>query len=258
MDGTLVDTEGIWWQAVSEVALRLGGALTSEDLPDVVGRPVEHTANHLFRRTRGLPYTGLGGLGGAGTSTGSSSSAGSGRWDASVARDRPVADVEAMLTRAFDTRLRNGVTVFPGVIALLRDLRVAGIPTALVSASPRSIVDLVLETVGAHRFRLTVAAEDSERNKPSPDPYLTAAALLGVEASRCVAVEDSPTGLAAARAAGCAVVLVGETVVSETGVGEEAVAGDRMVSVRSLEAVSVRLLNRLVAGEPVGSNGNNG
>nr|BFE82310.1 hypothetical protein GCM10020093_049110 [Planobispora longispora] len=81
-------------------------------------------------------------------------------------------------------------------------------PIALVSASPRRIVDVVLRTVGAGRFRLVVAAEDAERGKPAPDPYLRAAAGLGVDPGDCVAVEDSPTGIAAALAAGCRVVAV--------------------------------------------------
>jgi hypothetical protein len=66
-------------------------------------------------------------------------------------------------------------------------------PIALVSASPRRIVEMVLRTVGAFRFRLSVAAEDAPRAKPAPDPYLTAAAALGADP----------------RAAGCHVIVVG-------------------------------------------------
>ncbi len=234
MDGTIVDTEGMWWQAVSEVALRLGGTLTPEDEPEVLGRPVEHTATHLLRRTRGLVEKSRGRH--------------RGRLDAPDPDEYAPATVEAMLTRAFTARIARGVTILPGAIALLADLSAAAIPTALVSASPRSIVDVVMETVGAHRFHLTVAAEDSARNKPSPDPYLTAMALLGVDAARCVAIEDSPTGLAAARAAGCAVVLVSEA----------RAVPDRVVAVRTLETVDVALLHRLIAGDLMRSNGNNG
>lgn len=233
MDGTIVDTEGMWWQAVTEVAVRLGGSLTPDDEADVLGRPVEHTATHLLRRTRGLVEKSRGRH--------------RGQSDVPDPAGHAPATVEAMLTRAFTTRIKGGVTVLPGAIALLDDLRAESVPTALVSASPRSIVDVVMESVGAHRFQLTVAAEDSARNKPSPDPYLTAAALLGVNASRCVAIEDSPTGLAAARTAGCAIVLVG---------GAEA-ALDRVVAVDSLEGVDVPLLRELIAGELVPSNGNN-
>jgi HAD superfamily hydrolase (TIGR01509 family) len=233
MDGTIVDTEGMWWQAVSEVALRLGGTLTSEDEPDVLGRPVEHAATHLLRRTRGLVEKSRGRH--------------RGQLDTPDPGGYAPAAVEAMLTRAFTARIGRGVTILPGAIALLEGLRAAAIPTALVSASPRSIVDMVLETIGAHRFNLTVAAEDSARNKPSPDPYLTAAALLGVDSTRGVASEDSPTGLAAARAAGCAVVLVS---------GAHTVP-DRVVAVRTLETVNVALLHRLIAGDLVSSHGNN-
>ncbi|WP_182900161.1 HAD family phosphatase [Microbispora sp. H10830] len=206
MDGTLVDTEDLWWDACVEVADDLGSPLGEADREALFGLSVEDAALHITAA--------LGSTGGPGARA-----------------------VEAMLTDAFTGRLENGVTTLPGAVALLEALRAAGIPAGLVSASPRPVVDLVLETVGGHRFRLSVAAGDSARNKPAPDPYLAAAARLGVDPAACVAIEDSPTGVASARSAGCAVIVVGPSV-----------AVDGVTAVRTLESVDLPLLRRLVSG----------
>ncbi|TQS30332.1 HAD family phosphatase [Microbispora sp. KK1-11] len=205
MDGTLVDTEDLWWDACVEVADGLGSPLGEADREALFGLSVEDAALHI---TAALDTAG-----GAGARA-----------------------VEAMLTDAFTGRLENGVTTLPGAVALLESLRAAGIPAGLVSASPRPVVDLVLGTVGGHRFRLSVAAGDSARNKPAPDPYLAAAARLGVDPAACVAIEDSPTGVASARSAGCAVIVVGSS---------GGVSG--VTAVPTLESVDLPLLRRLVS-----------
>ncbi|MGW5266106.1 HAD family hydrolase [Microbispora sp. NPDC004025] len=207
MDGTLVDTEGLWWDACVEVAGGLGSPLGKADRKALYGLSVEDAALHI---TAALDTAG--GPGGPGAPA-----------------------VEAMLTDAFTARLGSGVTTLPGAVALLEALRAAGVPAGLVSASPRPVVDLVLETVGGHRFRLSVAAGDSARNKPAPDPYLAAAARLGVDPAACVAIEDSPTGVASARAAGCAVIAVGLPVTASG-----------VTTVPTLESVDLPLLRRLV------------
>src|ERR687886_193782 len=82
-------------------------------------------------------------------------------------------------------------------------------PLAIASSSNRPIIDLVLELSGLGRyFRATVSSEEVPRGKPAPDVYLEAAQRLGVEPTRCAAVEDSTNGLLAARAAGMRVVAV--------------------------------------------------
>ncbi|MEV4089999.1 HAD family hydrolase, partial [Nonomuraea fuscirosea] len=105
-------------------------------------------------------------------------------------------------------RVARDLTVVAGAAELLAGLAAAAIPTALVSASPRSIVELVLPRLG-HAFDLVIADEDTPRGKPWPDPYVEAARRLGTVPSRCVAVEDSPAGIAAASAAGCLVLVAG-------------------------------------------------
>jgi beta-phosphoglucomutase-like phosphatase (HAD superfamily) len=77
-----------------------------------------------------------------------------------------------------------------------------------VSSSYRQLVDAALIGVGAHRFAVSVAGDEVEHGKPSPEPYLTAAQELGVVPARCVVLEDARAGLESAIAAGCACVFV--------------------------------------------------
>ncbi|MEU6094916.1 HAD-IA family hydrolase [Streptomyces sp. NPDC047079] len=173
MDGTLVDTERLWWEAVERVAAGVGRTLGAGDQPEVLGRPVEHTAGWLASLT-----------------------------------GAPAAELAAELDREFADRVRDGVVPRPGALGLLDALARDGIPTALVTASPRAVTDMVLEALGAERFAVSVTADDTERTKPAPDPYQAACRALGVDPAGCVAVEDTPTGVASAEAAGCAVLAV--------------------------------------------------
>ncbi|MFJ2272078.1 HAD family hydrolase [Streptomyces sp. NPDC087849] len=204
MDGTLVDTEHLWLQVTAELAAGLGHTLTEEDLPEVLGRAIDHTAAHLYRMTR--------------TSFTADTLAG-------------------LLSDAFSSKVAAEVLPRPGALALLAELREAAVPTALVSASPRRVVDLVLGSLGDHWFTVTLAAEDTERTKPDPAPYLAAADRLGLDPSVCVAVEDTPTGVASAHAAGCSVVAVPSTV--------PIAKADRITLLDSLEQADLALLSAL-------------
>ncbi|MFF4828501.1 HAD family hydrolase [Streptomyces sp. NPDC001312] len=180
MDGTLVDTERLWQAAAEQVADRIGRPLTDADMPHVLGRPSSYTAAHLHRT--GGP--------------------------AAFAPDALATELDA----AFAARVAREVVPRPGVLRLLDELVAAGVPAAIVSASSRHVVDLVRKALGEDRFAVTLAVEDTVRTKPAPDPYLAAAAALGVEPHTCVVVEDTPTGVASAEAAGCAVLAVPSTV----------------------------------------------
>ncbi|MFG3103666.1 HAD-IA family hydrolase [Streptomyces sp. NPDC048182] len=175
MDGTLVDTEPLWWRAAREVAAGLGHELTDADLPSVLGRASTDTAAHVRDVT--------------GTA-------------------RSVAELAEELDARFLAAVESGAVPLPGALALLSLLRELGIPVALVSASPRPVVDAVLKTLGADAFHVTVAAGETPRTKPAADPYLRAARLLGVDPASCLAVEDSPAGVAAAEAAECRLLVV--------------------------------------------------
>ncbi|MGW2487413.1 HAD-IA family hydrolase [Streptomyces sp. NPDC001606] len=203
MDGTLVDTERLWWEAVEETA---GRPLTEDDQPDVLGRPVEHTAAWLAEST-----------------------------------GRPAAVLAAELHHAFAERVRTGVVPRPGALELLTGLAAAAVPAALVTASPRVVADVVLDVLGRHRFAASVTADDTDRTKPAPDPYLAACEALGVDPAACVAVEDTETGVASAEAAGCAVLAVPS--LAPIGAAPGRTVRD------SLAGVSVEDLRRMVAPE---------
>jgi len=112
-------------------------------------------------------------------------------------------------------RLSGQVAKMPGAIEFSRKVAQANIPQALVSASPRVIVDAVLTGMSEKYFAKSVASGDIERTKPFPDPYLHAAKLLAVDIQKCIIFEDSPTGLTAARASGAFVVGIPHYVVVE-------------------------------------------
>jgi len=169
MDGTLADTESLWWQAADKVSTGLGHALSTSDRDDVVGRPVEHAAAYLHRIVSG--------------------------------RHEP-AHINSAPHNEFAELVAGRVEPRPGVVDLLA---AAAIPLAVVSASPRDVVELVL---GADRFATSVAAGETARAKPAPDPYLRAARQLRAHPRGCVAIEDSPVGVASAEAAGCRVPAV--------------------------------------------------
>ncbi|MGA6169715.1 HAD family hydrolase [Streptomyces sp. NPDC012600] len=189
MDGTLVDTEVLWWETAREVAAGLGHRLTDADAPEVVGRAVADTAAHLIEVTGG----------------GSPALPGTAADDRAAALARTAAE----LTDSFFRKVDAGAPLRPGAAALLASLEGAGVPFALVSASPRSVVDAVVAgSLAGVDFAFTLSADDTVRTKPHPDPYRAAAERFAAEPSACVAVEDSPDGTASADAAGCAVLVV--------------------------------------------------
>jgi HAD superfamily hydrolase (TIGR01509 family) len=127
----------------------------------------------------------------------------------------PVADLEARLGRAIDEAALSGRSwediaaagdpdLRPGVRTYVDEARGRGILLGIVSSNDRAWVDRHLERLGVARvWDVIVTADgDEARAKPSPDLYRDALAALGVEPRAAVAVEDSPNGIAAAKAAG--------------------------------------------------------
>jgi HAD superfamily hydrolase (TIGR01509 family) len=106
------------------------------------------------------------------------------------------------------SRLSAATEYMPGAIEFSKLVSQAQIPQALVSASPRILVDAVIDGLAHNYFKETVAAGDIARTKPFPDPYLHAAKLLGVDISKCLIFEDSQTGINAATASGAFVVAI--------------------------------------------------
>jgi HAD superfamily hydrolase (TIGR01509 family) len=176
MDGTLVDSEKIWDITVAELAVRLGGSVSPEARVAMLGTNLA--------RSMELLHADLGIIDGDADSDG----------DWLLAR-----------TKEYFAR---GLPWQPGARELLDAVHAEGLPIALVTSTPRELVDEALKSIGEHYFDATVCGAEVTHNKPHPESYLSAAALLGVTAPDCVAIEDSPVGVAAAEAAGCRVLAV--------------------------------------------------
>lgn len=177
MDGLLVDSEPLWTVAEVELAGRFGGAWDDAVKAAVVGTRLDVAVPAILRHF--------------------------GQPDDADTVHRTSAELLARMVELY----ADGLPLLPGAADLLSRLRAAGVPVALVSSSYRVLVDAVLST-GLGPFDLTLSGDEVRRGKPDPEPYLTAAAGLGVSPARCVVLEDAPSGVAAAEAAGCAVVAV--------------------------------------------------
>ncbi|MEW1655467.1 MULTISPECIES: HAD family phosphatase [unclassified Streptomyces] len=205
LDGTLVDTEGFWWEAEAEVFAGLGHVLDDCHREVVVGGPMSRSAGYLLRAT---------------------------------GADIGLTELSTLLNAAFVARISRGVPLMPGARRLLSELVAHRVPTALVSASHRTVIEQLLHSLGPENFTLTVAGDDLARTKPHPDPYLTAAARLGVDPARCAVVEDTLTGVRAGEAAGCRVVAVPSVTPIRPAPGRSVV--------RSLEEVDLPFLRALI------------
>lgn len=208
MDGLLVDSEPLWTLAEEELAERLGGTWTAALKAAVMGTRLDvavPTILHAFGRDAGPDE---------------------------------VTEASAFLLARMRRLYASAVPVRPGALGLLEGLHTAGVPAAVVSSSFRSLVDAVLDTLGHRWFATSVAGDEVTRGKPHPEPYLTAAARLGVPATDCVVVEDSEAGLRSGEAAGCRVVGVPDT--------SPLVAAPGRTLVASLAELDLPLLRSLV------------
>jgi HAD superfamily hydrolase (TIGR01509 family) len=131
------------------------------------------------------------------------------------------------------------VQMKPGALELLAEVAEAGLPHALVTSAEPEIMAAALDSIGV-RFPVTVCAADVTRGKPDPEPYLRAASLLGVRPECSVALEDSPTGITSAHAAGYTVVAV-PSVPPPPGLAR--------LTVPSLRAVDLATLREAAAGQ---------
>ena len=172
-DGTLADTEELWMAAEFELIERLGGRWSLEHADQLIGNSLLDSGAYILNVI--------------------------GRHDLT-----PAWVVEELLRHVGDALSAGAVSWRPGVVELLASFGEAGIPCALVSATYRGLLDLAIAQLPPGTFAVSVAGDEVRNGKPHPEPYLAAAAALGVDPARCVAIEDSPTGVASALAAGCA------------------------------------------------------
>ena len=175
MDGTLVDTEPYWIASERSLVARYGG-----EWPD-------HHAHHLV----GFDLLDAG---------------------AYIAEHGPVpltpAEIVDDLLDGVTTRVHDEIPWRPGARELLAELVGHGVPCALVTMSWRRVAAAVVDALPTGSFTTVVCGDDVTNGKPHPEPYLKAAALLSVDPQECIAIEDSPTGVASAHAAGCRVLGV--------------------------------------------------
>lgn len=168
MDGTIVDTEPYWMRAEGELVASFGGSWSREDAFSVVGADLWHAAR-IFQ-SHGVALS-----------------------------------EDEIITRLTDRVLEQArveIPWRPGARELLLELTEAGIPNVLVTMSLRRMAEQIVSAMGFDAFAAVVGGDDVVNGKPHPEPYLHGAALLGVEASQCIAFEDSPTGITSAAASG--------------------------------------------------------
>ena len=206
MDGLLVDTEPYWLQTERELMAEFGVHWQSEDQLFCLGGPMEKVGRYMsdLAERKQSP-----------------------EWFASELIDR--------MAEKFTL-----ISPMPGVSQLLSEISKNHIPAALVSASPRRLVDAVLASIPNHPFALSISADDVVRGKPHPDPYLKAAELLNVKIEHSIILEDSPTGVTAARASGAWVVAVPHIA--------PIAPAERSVVIETLAGASVTSLWNLVRG----------
>jgi HAD superfamily hydrolase (TIGR01509 family) len=167
-DGLTLDTEGAWTRAEIALFARYGQTFTLEHKRSLLGTsPVESAAK------------------------------------LEVMLGRPGPQLSAELYELALEEVGLGVEPMPGAVTLLDALGQTGVPVALVSNSRRGFVERGLRASGLDdAFAVIISSDDVARPKPAPDAYLAAAAAFGVDPGDCAVLEDSPTGVAAARSAG--------------------------------------------------------
>jgi HAD superfamily hydrolase (TIGR01509 family) len=182
MDGTLVQTEEYWGEAMFELAAALGGRMSEEARATTVGSSM--------RRSMQILHADLGLV---------------------RSEEQLLADARWVEDRTAEL-MADGIAWCAGARELLTGVRAAGLRTALVTTTPRRVADIVLAAIrtdlGGDPFDVTVCGDEVPARKPDPAPYLQAMAALGVDPDVCVVVEDSASGIAAGLAAGAAVLGV--------------------------------------------------
>ena len=204
MDGLMVDSEPEWFQSEVEVTSPFGYTWLEVDQIACLGGPLSKVGQYMFEK---------------------------------CGQQRSPEYFTQALIDTQVARMRGNTPTMPGAMELVRELQSHGIKTALVSASPRNIVDAVLDNVGHDLFPFSISADDVKKTKPDPEGYLKAASMSGSEITNCLVFEDSLTGMNAAIASGAYLIGVPHLVTIEE--------SERVRVIKSLEQISYAKLIEL-------------
>ena len=170
MDGLLIDSEPLWRIAEIETLSAVGVPITEEDAVATTGLRTDEVVELWYAR---YPWS-----------------------------DPTKKEIEARIITRLIALVHERGSVMPGAHEALEAVSVAGYPLAIASSSTSEIITAVLQTLGIESFfQVTQSAEHESYGKPHPGVYIEAARRLGVEPRRCLALEDSPNGVIAAKAA---------------------------------------------------------
>ncbi len=211
MDGTLVDTAELHFEAWRKTCQRLGRGFNRADFAATFGKRNPEILRILF----GDKFT--------------------------PSEIEQIGEEKEELYRA---EAKHGVELLPGVAALMDGLHRAGFRQAIGSSAPHANLELILELTGISKYLgAVIGAEDTTRGKPDPQVFLLGAERLGVEPAHCVVFEDAPAGVQAAKAGGMKAVGVG-FVGHHDPATLQAAGADRVV--HSLDELTVADLERLL------------
>ena len=175
LDGLLLDTEQVWDEVREALVRERGGRWHDRAQADMMGMSSHEWSRYLHEEL-GLP--------------------------------EPPEELNRLVVERMEERYRDGLPVIDGAVDAVRRMAERW-PLGLASSSNRPLIDLALDRMGvADLFHATVSSEEVERGKPAPDVYLETARRLGVPPERLAAVEDSASGIRAAKAAGMRVVAI--------------------------------------------------
>ncbi len=184
MDGLFVNSEPQWLIAETELMADYGYEWRPSDQSYCLGGPLTRVGQYMFEKSGSV--------------------------------ESPEFFTRSIIER-MTVKLSSGAPVMPGALELLLDLSDHDVPTALVSASPRVLVDSVLKSVPSHTFRFSLSADDVTNPKPNPEAYLLAATKFNVDITNCLVLEDSLTGVKAATSSGAFTIAVPHFVKIEAG-----------------------------------------
>jgi len=204
MDGLMVDSEPEWLLSEIEVTAPFGYTWVEQDQVACLGGPLSKVGQYMFDRC--------------------------GKVESPQFFTQSLIDTQV-------ARMRGNTPTMPGAIELVRELQSHGVKTALVSASPRNIVDAVLDNLGHDLFPFSISSDDVENTKPHPEAYLKAATMSGSDIANCLVFEDSLTGMSAAIASGAHLIGVPHLVTIEE--------STRVRLIKSLEQLSYSKLIEL-------------